>query len=218
MKKIKYLLLIAFVLVLTGCSADYELTYEDGVFTEDITIYEDKGLENGEILSVTSIQNNDPKIQIDDNNYYEINHSSNNDKNILKLHYKYDDISFSDSKVIKECFQTKTVMDKDKFYSVNLSGDITCEYLEKATITLKSDRKVLDSNATEKDEKNGIYKWDKIPEEGINFLISKELKKEEKISTNKEMIPLPVKIIIAVLVLITAVFAIRYLKTRVNEE
>lgn len=218
MKKIKYLLLIAFVLVLTGCSADYELTYEDGVFTEDITIYEDKGLENGEILSVTSIQNNDPKIQIDDNNYYEINHSSNNDKNILKLHYKYDDISFSDSKVIKECFQTKTVMDKDKFYSVNLSGDITCEYLEKATITLKSDRKVLDSNATEKDEKNGIYKWDKIPEEGINFLISKELKKEEKISTNKEMIPLPVKIIIAVLVLITAVFAIRYLKTRVTEE
>jgi len=218
MKKIKYLLLIAFVLVLTGCSADYELTYEDGVFTEDITIYEDKGLENGEILSVTSIQNNDPKIQIDDNNYYEINHSSNNDKNILKLHYKYDDISFSDSKVIKECFQTKTVMDKDKFYSVNLSGDITCEYLDKATITLKSDRKVLDSNATEKDEKNGIYKWDKIPEEGINFLISKELKKEEKISTNKEMIPLPVKIIIAVLVLITAVFAIRYLKTRVNEE
>ena len=218
MKKIKYLLLIAFVLVLTGCSADYELTYEDGVFTEDITIYEDKGLENGEILSVTSIQKNDPKIQIDDNNYYEINHSSNNDKNILKLHYKYDDISFSDSKVIKECFQTKTVMDKDKFYSVNLSGDITCEYLEKATITLKSDRKVLDSNATKKDEKNGIYKWDKIPEEGINFLISKELKKEEKISTNKEMIPLPVKIIIAVLVLITAVFAIRYLKTRVNEE
>ena len=218
MKKIKYLLLIAFVLVLTGCSADYELTYEDGVFTEDITIYEDKGLENGEILSITNIQNNDPKIQIDDNNYYEINHSSNNDKNILKLHYKYDDISFSDSKVIKECFQTKTVMDKDKFYSVNLSGDITCEYLEKANITLKSDRKVLDSNATEKDEKNGIYKWDKIPEEGINFLISKELKKEEKISTNKEMIPLPVKIIIAVLVLITAVFAIRYLKTRVNEE
>ena len=71
MKK-KILVLIGLFL-LTGCTAEYNLTYKNDVFDEEIIIYEDKGIEDNEsFVSITDVNENDERVKLDDNKYYKV--------------------------------------------------------------------------------------------------------------------------------------------------
>ncbi len=64
MKK-KLLLLIGFIFVITGCTAEYELTYEDDIFSEHVVITEIVETNSDEFMSISSIDENSHYIKLD---------------------------------------------------------------------------------------------------------------------------------------------------------
>lgn len=173
MKKI--ILLIILMLGLSGCSANYDLVYENGNFYESIDIIDKKGtIIEGEIF--------EDKI----NNYYNNNYDL--------VNYKIQPGDMSDEEIVKEYdIYKKSIINKDDIYGINLSFGynsgmdyqnsslrysffenmlITNEYisageiknifniynnLDEITITFKTDKYVNYSNADYVE--NGKYIW-----------------------------------------------------------
>ena len=212
----KKLLVLIGLFLLTGCTAEYNLTYENNVFDEEIIIYEDKGIEDDDsFVSITDINENDERVKLSDNKYYKVSLSNDNTHNILKLNYTYDDLSLKESKVFEECFEVKSFMDEKDYYYIHLSGDVTCEYLTSAKVTFRTDKKVLKTNATTKDEKDGTYTWDKLTSDGVEIQVSKNLDKGYTPRT-KTMIPWYVSIPLFVVLGVVVFALVKYIKQNNN--
>lgn len=197
----KVLLVLIALFVLTGCTAKYELTYENDVFSEHIVINEEKI--NGSLseFGINRVKTNPNLVKLDEKNSYKYEFTNDEKSETLTLDFKYDNISIDNSLVYKNCFRYKTFLDKDDYYYFHLEGDMVCEYLSSSDIVFKTDKVVLKHNADEVDEEKGIYKWNDFEKGEIVFQVSKT----EKIQTTTKtiddgIIPLYVKIIIAAIV------------------
>ena len=210
----KILLVIGMVLLLTGCTASYELTYEDGVFSEHIVVKE-LNTGNDDYLSITDVQNNPSLIKIDDNNSYKYNLSKDGEYDVLTLDFDYKDISLEKSLIYQECFEYKLFEEKDDYYIIRLEGKTTCEYLTSVDVVFKSDKVVINSNAEEKDEEKGIYKWNDFTGGEIMLQVSK-VDTLSKNGSYIEMIPWYVKLIISLVVGLIIFFV--YKKIKRNQE
>lgn len=167
MKKIFILLIMIFFL--TSCNVKYDLTYENEIFKEN--------------LNVTAEKLKNDNSEDDLKSFYEAN-KNNDDYNLFynlsgkieELIFKRESKNIVNSKVL-DCFSKKVILDeKDTYYIYLPYEDISCNYLTEVEFTFKTDAKVLKTNATFKDEKNGVYKWNGI-ENGIELLFSKKPKK-----------------------------------------
>ena len=204
MKK-KLLLLFSLLFILTGCTANYELTYKKGVFTEDITLYEEKDVaQHEELPSITKIEENSDRVKLADGEYYKIEHTTEGNNNVLKASYKYDKLSLKESLIYKECFTEKSIVEGENSIYIKLTGDIKCEYLGDTTVTFKTDKKVLTTNATKKDEKNGVHTWDKLTKDGIVIEVSKK-----DLTKDANIIPPIVRIVIVLLLLGTGIYILK---------
>jgi hypothetical protein len=210
----KILLVIGMVFLLTGCTASYELTYEDGVFSEHIVVKE-LNTGNDDYLSITDVQNNPSLIKIDDNNSYKYNLSKDGEYDVLTLDFDYKDISLEKSLIYQECFEYKMFEEKDDYYIIRLEGKTTCEYLTSVDVVFKSDKVVINSNAEEKDEEEGIYKWNDFTGGEIMLQVSK-VDTLSKNGSYIEMIPWYVKLIISLVVGLIIFFV--YKKIKRNQE
>ena len=157
-----------------------------------------------ELPSITDVEENTDKVKLADGEYYKIEHSTDGDKNVLKATYKYNKLSLKDSLVYQNCFSKKSIVDGDHSIYIELSGDVTCEYFENATVTFKTDKQVLTTNATTKDEKNGTYSWDKITKDGIIIEVSKKNMKKDA-----NLIPPVVRIVIVVILLGIGIYVLK---------
>ena len=72
------------------------------------------------------------------------------------------------------------------------------------TVTFKTDKKVLTTNATKKDEKNGVYTWNKITKDGIVIEVSKK-----DFTKDANIIPPIVRIVIVLLLLGTGIYILK---------
>ena len=167
MKKI--FILFVMIIFLTSCNIKYDLVYENGNFKENLNVTLEKAKNENE--------------EDDLKNFYDTN-KNNDDYNLFyNLNGKTEELTFKkesknilDSKVL-DCFPKKVILDEKDTYYIYLSyEDISCNYLTEVEFTFKTDAKVIKTNATFKDEKNGIYKWNGI-ENGIELLFSKKPKK-----------------------------------------
>lgn len=209
MKKIILLLILA--LVVTGCTAEYTLTFEDDVFKEHIVIYEEKNSIGTNIFGINSLKENPDLAKIDDDHSYKYNISSDDKNNILTLDYTYDDVSIEKSQIF-DCFRYKNFIDGDDYYYVSLETDMVCENLKDATITFKTDKKVLDDNASEKDVSQGIYKWNNFVGGKIYFQVSKTQKIDSSNVEDVDFIPWYIKIIIVLVFAVVIFFIYRKVK------
>ena len=166
MKKI--FILFVMIIFLTSCNIKYDLVYENGNFKENLNV----------TLEKTKNENEEDDLK----NFYDTN-KNNDDYNLFyNLNGKIEELTFKkesknilDSKVL-DCFPKKVILDEKDTYYIYLSyEDISCNYLTEVEFVFKTDAKVIKSNATFKDEKNGIYKWNTI-ENGIELLFSKNKK------------------------------------------
>lgn len=191
------------LLVVTGCNAKYNLTFEDGVFSENIVINEEKTVNSDAMFGIMKLKDNPKLAEIDEYNSYDYEFSSDAKNNILTLNFKYDEVPLDKSLVYQNCFRYKNFIDGSNYYYVKLEGDMSCEYLTNATITFKTDKKVFMENADEKDEQKGIYKWNNFKGGTIYFQVSKDItiKQAEDSMKRKELIPWYVKVILAVVTL-----------------
>ena len=210
----KILLVILMVFLLTGCTATYELTYEDGVFSEHIVV---KELNNGndEYLGVTDVENNSNLIKIDDDNTYKYELTKEGEFDVLTLDFEYKDISLENSLVYQECFEYKMFEEKDDYYLIRLEGDTTCEYLTSVDIVFKTDKEVINSNADSVDKEKGIYKWNDFTGGEIMFQVSK-VDSLSKNGSYIEMIRWYIKLIVSGVVVLVIFFV--YKKIKSNQE
>ena len=173
MKKI--CLLIIFMLLLSGCTVNYNLTYENEIFEENLNVM---GLKS-------SIYNEDTFSNMVDNYYNNVN---------LLVDYKIQPGDMSEEEILKE-YETyeKNLINKDNYYGINFNHkynrnsifdnsqlvyavfdnivvtdssinvskgkNIFNNYsnLEEIVITFKTDKKVLETNSDE--VKDNIYYW-----------------------------------------------------------
>ncbi len=172
MKRIIFLILLSFII--TGCSANYNLTYEDNTFKESINVLGEKDIiyENNPLSYYINLyyQSNisinyldDPEQLAEGDNLSSFtfyNKSIVDDSGVYGINLNYD---FLDSSSYSNTYIGHILFDKvfiNEYY-LNANGIKNIfsvyPYLEKITITFSTDKKIKDTNCDE--EKNNTYYW-----------------------------------------------------------
>lgn len=175
------------LLLLTGCTIDYNLVIDKDSIKETITgtaskeEYEVREEDSGLNLFYTYINDDiNPLISGDGLYTKDINEIDNG------INYKYDFIyknNYDKSKIINSCFENSNVKETDTYYSIELSGEFYCLYSDKININVISNYVVLENNA--KEVNGNKYSWviDDSNNVNISLNISKEVKYEEPSKT-----------------------------------
>lgn len=168
MKKI--LILFSYIFFLTGCSAEYNLIYEDNVFKEDLKLISSKNDKN-----INEINNNynrnffiNYKLQLGDmseteyiNKYggiYNKNIIDEDNNYGINLNYNYDKKeNYLNSNIVFNLFEDFYV--NENFIKASNIKNIFDSYdnLNSIKISFSTDKKVVKVNSDE--EINGIYYW-----------------------------------------------------------
>lgn len=183
MKKSKLLLITLLTLLLTSCSINYELIYEDQKFKETINgvNISDQDFIN-QYTSREEFKEQKFYTDIDKNREYHVNFNEEDKNNsTLELSTFYDDENIKKSNVLNSCFQFSNYLDKDNIITYTASGLFTCLYAaDNIDIVLKTNHQVLHHNADEYKlgDKYNSYIWhinqDIVDKKEIIFQISKE--------------------------------------------
>ena len=185
MKKI--IVVLISLLLLTGCTIDYNLVIDKDSIKETITgtaykeEYEVREGDSGLNLFYTYINDDiNPLISGDGLYTKDINEIDNG------INYKYDFIyknNYDKSKIINSCFENSNVKETDTYYSIELSGEFYCLYSDKININVISNYVVLENNA--KEVNGNKYSWVIDDSSNVNIFlnISKEIKYEEPSKT-----------------------------------
>lgn len=185
MKRI--IVVLIFLLLLTGCTIDYNLVIDKDSIKETITgtaykeEYEVREEDSGLNLFYTYINDDINPLIFGDGLYTkDINEIDNG------INYKYDFIyknNYDKSKIINSCFENSNVKETDTYYSIELSGEFYCLYSDKININVISNYVVLENNA--KEVNGNKYSWviDDSSNVNISLNISKEVKYEEPSKT-----------------------------------
>ena len=175
------------LLLLTGCTIDYNLVIDKDSIKETITgtaskeEYEVREEDSGLNLFYTYINDDiNPLISGDGLYTKDINEIDNG------INYKYDFIyknNYDKSKIINSCFENSNVKETDTYYSIELSGEFYCLYSDKININVISNYAVLENNA--KEVNGNKYSWVIDDSSNVNIFlnISKEIKYEESSKT-----------------------------------
>ena len=143
MKLKRIIFLIISMIMLSGCSAEYELNFVDAKYNE-------------KFKTIGSINDENYRNEIDvlnDKNVF------NNDKGygvILSYSYNSKD-DYLKSSIIYSMFQGFNITDDEIYLYDPLNVFLTYPLLDDITISFKSDKKVYDNNADE--VKNNKYYW-----------------------------------------------------------
>lgn len=185
MKKI--IVVLISLLLLTGCTIDYNLVIDKDSIKETITgtaykeEYEVREEDSGLNLFYTYINDDiNPLISGDGLYTKDINEIDNG------INYKYDFIyknNYDKSKIINSCFENSNVKETDTYYSIELRGEFYCLYSDKININVISNYVVLENNA--KEVNGNKYSWVIDDSSNVNIFlnISKEIKYEEPSKT-----------------------------------
>lgn len=165
MKK-RILSLIILLLLLTGCTCEYNLTIDNNVYKEEINLTGENNEENSNI-------NNKWKVPVDKDEYNKGGDPESNSYisgdiyeykvtgNILKFNYDFTKSTYPNSSAVSNCYDKLTVLNYENSTVISTSSKATCfdEYplLTSITVNIKVDKPVTSNNA---DNVNGnVYTW-----------------------------------------------------------
>lgn len=199
MKKIIICSLI--ILILSGCTVNYDLEFENDLIKEKLEL---DVTENDYAEYISKIEKDDVEenmykffeaFEIPNdikmpNQFHKKESKRGNDNINLKFTYdNYDYESFNSSYILNNCFYDVVVLNEENDYYISAKGPLACP-LNDANIRIKTDRKVINTNAK---YENGYYTWDITEDDYENielyFHISKtepfnEIIEEEKTNYN----------------------------------
>lgn len=185
--KRRLLILIVFIITLTGCSSEYNLEFSNNKIKENVvvTILDSdipKQVEN----PVAEIDDRvTPFIEGDQYPFFdneEIVYDKKVDKvgdvTTVTLDYEYSHDEFKESNVYQSCFENALFDINRNNYLLSFSGSFYCLYGDEITINIKTNNKVNDHNA---DKVSGnVYTWiinqDNVQETSIQMNISDQSK------------------------------------------
>lgn len=192
-KKLLLIIIIILMLCLTGCSSEYNLTFRGNTVTEEII----STIDNSEISS-QNIANQKAEIKLnnkfasfiendqyvfEDNNtiVYDKKVETKGDKKIVTLRYNYTLSDYLDSKVYNTCFDEAYIGNYENGFLIIFKGKFYCSGGGQVKVNVKTDKYVVDSNATSI-SKDGVYSWiiNKSNEDNTElflFVTNEEIKK-----------------------------------------
>ncbi len=186
MKKI--ILLVIFVLLLSGCDLSYEINFGKDSINEyvhaemDGNIYEiASGLDgDGFYLEKELVEGKVPSLK-GYKDYYSRKIKLVDDTSVIDLNYEYDYDNYEDSYVLSRCFEKSYVKNTDDYLYVSLGGNFKCFQDEDIRVKVSSVYDVVKHNADEVNDK--YYIWDikmADDENNIELYLSKDIKEEEE--------------------------------------
>ena len=193
MRNLLLIIIIILMLCLTGCSSEYNLTFRGNTVTEEIV----STIDNSEISS-QNIANQKAEIKLnnklasfiendqyvfEDNNtiVYDKKVETKGDKKIVTLRYNYTLSDYLDSKVYNTCFDEAYIGNYENGFLIIFKGKFYCSGGGQVKVNVKTDKFVVDSNATSI-SKDGVYSWiiNKSNEDNTElflFVTNEEIKK-----------------------------------------
>lgn len=159
--KNKIIILLS-LLLLTGCTVNYNLEINKDTLNETITgtVTKEESSQDSNatgLSTVYSIINEDQKPVYNKEELYqkELKESGNNINYTFKYNYNIED--FINSTIINTCFENHEIEQLDNYYSIRLSGNFYCLYSKKINIAVTSNLKVASNNADK--IKDNTYIW-----------------------------------------------------------
>lgn len=227
MKRIIVLLITLFIM--TGCSAEYNLVYEDNVFEESLKVISTK--EDSFVSEINNYYNRgiiaDYTVQLGEMDEFEYisKYGGEYKKNIidennmygLQLGYKYQkDEEYSNSSIVFNLFESIYIFD-NKIEASNIRN-IFNNYnnLSKITISFKTDKNVVNINSDE--IKDNVYYWYINKDNYTNKQIEIELEEagEELLDSDGYLTGNVIKYII-MFVVIMFLFSIIYVYEKIRK-
>ncbi len=159
--KNKIIILLS-LLLLTGCTVNYNLEINKDTLNETITgtVTKEESSQDSNatgLSTIYSIINEEQKPIYNKEELYQkdLKESGNNINYTFKYNYNIED--FVNSTIINTCFENKEIEEIDNYYSIKLSGNFYCLYNKKINIAVTSNLKVASNNADK--IKDNTYIW-----------------------------------------------------------
>ena len=228
MNKIKLIIIVFLVVVLTGCSASYEVEIVDDKIKEKVTIVDnnsfrwdkemptsDKDTDESQDQKMTYrdyvnnlYKNPFPAFNNRNNIFYNKRKISNKNQLGISYDYIYDFSNYKYSNIINSCYRYFNVLDSNDLYILSTNDTINClsyDNVDSITIHLKTNHKVKSNNASSVDGYN--YYWTFTEANKDNAGIYIELYKDKYVFNyeNKITIVLTIFISLAILAFIVII-------------
>lgn len=218
--KIKIFILTFLLILVSGCDVNYELTYKNNKFDENIYFYKDEE----EFIDKLSTEENinyvaDEMYKLEKNNDIFTKKFKYN-KNYAGYEYKsnFDDRETNLPTIANKCYDYVNIIKDETTLTIQTSDEFLCydkfDLLENVNITFNTNYKVIDSNA------------DVINENKLEWKITEDLKEYKplyvKLETNKIIkekgnnIPLIFGIIVSAFII--GLITVIYIKRKQNNE
>ena len=207
------------IVLLSGCSATYNLKIEDNKFIEGINtefdndvlkeygdgyyFFDDEFKQNA-FFTPNNDNYNSSKENID------IDVKQNDKSFIVNTNYIYSDNNFDDAYLLNYCFDVHKFTNGANYYELAIGGKFHCQYsADKIDLIITTDYAVTNTNAKVKDNK---YIWtltnDNNEDVDIYIRMLKETSKDKFLSKFK----IYCSIIFAVLILISLIIYVKHKK------
>ena len=176
MRKIKIILMIVCLLILSGCTATYEININDDKIIEKLRLIEtnttifDKETDTGWTLRETfqSLLDNDDEFS---KSNYKVK-SLNNDNQLGVEYSSSSSESVLNSSILNQCYTNPKVNVVDDVITIDTGNDFKCyeyyENLETVKVVLKTNHKVISTNADEQNGDTYIWNFSKDSNKSIN--------------------------------------------------
>lgn len=223
--KILIILITIFSFLITGCTVDYNLNFNDSELNEVINInlnYSEKNEENIEKMKYSAEYEAFAISKQRTQKLYEFNEKKEKDKYIGSFSYNYSTSEFNDAHLIRQCYDSFNFVKTDNGYQLITSDTFRCgsySYMmvDKYTITITTNHKVIDSNADEIDKNK--YIWVIEPNGKVNIkkpikiTFSNETKMEqlstEMVNNSKIVTIAVIGVITCAIIIVAIVFIIK---------
>ncbi len=183
--KNKIFLIIPLLILLTGCTVNYDLIIDNNSLKETITgdvekkEYEVTENDTSPNLFYTLINGDTPAL-IDESGLY-TKSIKENDKGLdYNYTYTYKN-NLSESRVLNSCFENHEINETDDYYYIKLSGEFYCLYTDKININVTSNYEVMESNAKKIDGNKYTWIIDNSNNTNITLTVSKTVQYEEPV-------------------------------------
>lgn len=214
MKKI-YLILA--LLLLSGCSINYNLDIEDdGLFKETITgTVTNKELDdtNSTNVDIYSYSLNTATPLIDNKGQYKKEIIDKNKYKEFKYTYTFDN-NYKSSNILNTCFTYVLFDESEDYYNIDLYGPFKCMYSDKINISVTSKYAITDNNA-DKVNKN-TYTWTIKDKDNANIHLEVNKKIEYK-ESNKKYVFTSIRIVSFIILLILSAVTYYLYKKRESD-
>lgn len=162
------------LLLLSGCTVNYNLEIKDNqikesiigeVSKEDISIKED----DTSLNIYYSMIYDEQMALIDGNDVYVKDIKEEND--ILRYNYYYTyKGNYNKSRILNTCFKDPIIKETDELYYINIEGPFFCKYADKINVNVTSNYAVIENNAQKVD--GNTYTWIIDDEDNVNIYLT----------------------------------------------